>query len=189
MPRRERLNILVEGPTDQRFVERVLSPFLRTQYFPITIAQYATTPPGVIDDLIGSFRRQSEAYILMADNDHYSCIVRRVADLIRKYPSAEPTRVQIIVQEIEGWYLAGVGLSACAKLHLDHHRLSRGTDELVKEDVGTVRKPTCTMNVGELLVAACGTYDWKLARRRNASLDRFARTFMPWVTARTRVAL
>jgi hypothetical protein len=180
MPRFQRLNVLVEGPRDERFARCVLSRVFRPRY-QLAVSEYAGALKSVIDGLIRGFREQGEEYILLADLDNEPCIVRKVDQIVQRFPSAEPRRIQVVVREIEGWYLAGLSKSACAELHLLHHRIKQGTDRLVKEDVQGLLESSCDMNVGELLVRACDHHDWNTACRRNVSLARFSRTFLPWL--------
>lgn len=184
MPTRERLNFFVEGPSDQRFVERILVRLFRNRYVHVNISQYAGTAPSTIDRAMRTVRMRSEDYILLADIDSHPTVASKVAALRRTYPSLDPSSVHVVVQEIESWYLAGVGRTQCKTLGLRHHLIARGTDRLVKEEIQKMMRPSCRLNPSQLLVAVCDCYNWNLALERNASLDSFARTFLPWLPKR-----
>lgn len=171
----------VEGPSDARFFDRIVKPNLRKVYAPISVVEYAHLPDRIVNGFIRTLNSSGEGYVLLCDVDDYACVPSRLDSITGRHPELPRNKVQVVVREIEGWYLAGVSRQHCHRLKLRASKLSKGTNELTKENLSSFREQDSPLSVIELMTSICGCFQIALARQRNRSFNRFCSRFLPGV--------
>ena len=125
------LFILVEGSDDERLIRHIYQTSLRDRYQWIKFYQYSQRKPKQIRAFIRSIRSLNADYLFFSDIDLEPCITSKKEKLAKKYQGLNPQRTQIVVIEIESWYMAGIDYSSSEKLNLS--KLPDQTNKLTKE--------------------------------------------------------
>ena len=124
------LIIWVEGLDDQRFFDAVAKPILQQRYGWIAVRPYAQLEHSLVDKFLRSAIGGGIDYIFVSDCDTAPCVTSRKAALCRKFLSLDPSKVVIVVREIECWYLAGLDDNSRRAMKIPS---VRNTDLLTKE--------------------------------------------------------
>ncbi|MCP4356959.1 MAG: hypothetical protein GY796_02945 [Chloroflexi bacterium] len=74
-------------------------------------------------------------YMLLHDMDGSPCITQRKEKVHQKSNTCEEDNIQIVVQEIESWYIAGLDENSCALLKLSPVKT---TNTLTKEQFNQI---------------------------------------------------
>lgn len=154
--------IFVEGPDDERYVARVISPLLcNTQ-----IVRYASMPNSKVNNFLQTISQTPTwDYIFLGDADGKS-IEERKRHLLSKYTKLSPEKTFIVQFEIESWYYAGATEEDCKKLKLKNFVFA--TDNLTKELlISKMLRPTEKKYILECLL---DVYSLPYAITRNTSL-------------------
>lgn len=101
------LYLWVEGPDDQRFIERIMCPLFERVYEGTHVVPYATQPKKKVDAFLSSIDAMKADYIFFGDCDS-SCVSATKQHLVRVYCRLDRERIVVVVKEIESWYLAGL---------------------------------------------------------------------------------
>ena len=156
------LYIFVEGPDDERYVNRVISPLVGE----CEVVKYATLTQGKINNFIRSINcMPSRDYLFLGDADGKN-ISDKKADLLHKYVSLDANKTYIVEYEIESWYYAGLSETDARKLKMKHYVLQ--TDTLTKEQFYAKM-----LNISEkryIMDSILDSYLFPLAVTRNRSL-------------------
>lgn len=120
--------IFVEGPDDERYIKRILSPLIGE----CNIVEYSTLTQKKINQFIQSVDCMASCdYIFLGDADGKTIEERKLC-LLEKYQSLSPEKTFVVQYEIESWYYAGVTEAEAKKMKLKHFVLK--TDMLTKEN-------------------------------------------------------
>ena len=127
----KRIDVLLEGPSDERFFDAVIRPMLQGQYDYVQTWQYAGEKQERIKNYLRSIRAMKADYFFLKDINTSPCISAKKKVIEQDYNKlTDPANVLIVVLEIESWYLAGLDDKNCEGLGLSN--LSH-TDDITKE--------------------------------------------------------
>ena len=110
------LFIWVEGPDDRRFFEGVVQKHLVSRYDWIKIIQYAQQTNNWIEKFLRSIKSMGVDYIFASDFDSANSVEARLQVLLNSYQGCDRDCIQLVIEEIESWYLAGLSEDSCQKL-------------------------------------------------------------------------
>ncbi len=126
-----KLFVWVEGGSDARFFEAVLKPLLEKKYNRVEVRTYATIKKIKVINLLKGIRAAGLDYILVADIDREPSVAAKKAFIKERFRNVDEERIQIVIQEIESWYLAGLDAVSSSLLGLPNFET---TDLITKED-------------------------------------------------------
>jgi len=168
--------VWVEGPDDQRFVETILLPAMQEQYDFVEIVPYAGMTKDKAIKWLESIRAmENTEYVFLADRDRSPCVSQKKADLTRKIKSLQANRISVVVEEIEGWYLAG--LTALGRASLEIPEIAN-TDNVNKEAFDLHRAEEFDSRV-DWMIEMLRFYSLEEGTARNSSLRYFTEKFLP----------
>lgn len=159
------LYIFVEGPDDERFFQHVFLPTLYQKGYTIFIIKYAQKKNVLVKKYIKKIEsKPNQDYIFVADLDSHKfpCITSCKLDRVNGY-DADDTKVIVVKEEIESWYLAGTT------------KYSSGisnTDSLTKEMFEEMI-PDEFADSNDFMIEILKEYDLKTASAKNSSLNYF----------------
>jgi len=162
---------LVEGFTDQLFLQHVILPALAGKYDHIEQPRtYQGDRPTDRRGLFRSWSRRGNSYVL-ADRNPSPCISAAKERLRRGFDNAHVEHCTIIVvPEIEAWYAAGIGSQFCQQHNIT---IPTDTSHLDKNAFAKLlQKANLSLDL-DFRMEILKQYDLMLARTRNASLDYF----------------
>jgi len=107
------LFIWVEGSDDKRFFESIIPRQLAARYDFVRIIQYAAQTPDWVEKFLRSIKGMGADYIFTADFDSANSIEERLQAVLNAYQSCEKRQIQLVIEEIESWYLAGLSEERC----------------------------------------------------------------------------
>lgn len=176
----KQLYIFVEGTDDERFVEKVIKPYLLKHYAYIKIIPYATLTKIKIEKQIRTCKQQSSSdYIFICDLDTIGnqslCVTlkkQKVQNDYGKYIELE--KIAVVKEEIESWYLAGITPENMVKFKI---KAFEETESINKEDFEKMI-PKNFISKTEFMVEILKTYSIDKATDYNASLSYFKRKFI-----------
>ena len=131
MPRH--LWVLLEGPDDQRFFDKLLRPEFLKKYDKITPYLYAQRSKKEIERTIKSIKDLGSEYIIFSDFDCSSCITESKKNLQIRIQAADVAKVAVVKTEIESWYLAGLDQSGTRKLGVPFYTNTEDTSKKIFE--------------------------------------------------------
>jgi len=112
----KKLLILVEGPSDSRFFDKVVKPEFEREYDKVRIVKYSEMRKELVIELIDEFKANDDHYICVGDVDKAPCISAKKQEMREgKFEDVPDDRIVIVVKEIEGWYLAGLNDDSCKR--------------------------------------------------------------------------
>ena len=162
--------IYIEGDHDEIFVNFILSEYARKNFsielHPIPYAQKTTKN---ISKSIKSKFRHNYIFLSDLDSDYHPCITSMKEERNDKYDGLDYSKIIIVKEEIESWYLAGVDNS------LDIFKkweIPDSTDEIKKEDFDKIYK-TSFDSKKNCLIEIAKHYNFNLAINRNTSFKYF----------------
>jgi len=103
-----RLCLLVEGPDDKRFVERVMIPAVGPHYDFVQMYEYSQKKADKVNAFLQSIRAMGADYFLLCDLNAYQCFPKKKQALMESFRNLDARQTHIAVKEIESWYLAGL---------------------------------------------------------------------------------
>lgn len=122
--------IWVEGDDDERLFEEIIKPRLQKKYNSVKVVCYAKTNKKKVRSFLNSIRARNNEYIYIADINRAPCITFKKQKIQNKLRNIDEDRIAVVVKEIEGWYLAGLGKTESKKLRI---RAPSTTDNITKE--------------------------------------------------------
>lgn len=130
-----RLFILIEGPDDGRFFDRIIKPVFQTKYNHVDLWEHAEKSPKSTRQFIDSINSMScgnfvADYIFVTDINAAPCITYRKQAKQDKFNNIDKDKIIVVIKEIESWYLAGLD-DVCSRKCGIHH--CRTTDTITKE--------------------------------------------------------
>jgi hypothetical protein len=161
------LFILVEGPDDKRFFEKIVRPLLQEPYTHVRLWMYSREKIERRRNLIKSIKAMAGDYIYVADINTAECVPSRKEKIMQKI-GIEEEKVIVVVREIEGWYLAGVRVEHSKKLGISE---IRDTDNITKEDFNRLI-PTKDSRI-VFMERILRDYDVDTGKEKNKSLKYF----------------
>lgn len=174
------LYVLLEGPDDERFFDRVVAPLFATRGYETKVWKYACEKRLRTMNLIRVLRKAGFPYVFVRDIDSTPYARRRVQETLDSFGHAmEAEMIVIVIAEIESWYLAGVRGEEAITLGIPP--LPARTERITKEAFNALI-PRGVSRI-EFMEAALDGFDIGLAKRRNRSFQ----YFMDWFVEGGRV--
>lgn len=132
----KKLLFFVEGVTDKIYFENVIEPRLYAEHpnvDEISYFQYSEKPNHYVESRVRAIRRSSEAiFIFVSDLQPRENSESKKKNLMDQYSELEKSKIQIVIQEIESWYLAGLAKRQCENLNVPY---CDDTEELSKKEI------------------------------------------------------
>lgn len=165
----KRLFILVEGEDDERFFERVLKRQLEARYDSVSVWKYAEQKPEKIRRLLASIEAMGAEYVYWADLHGAPCVTARKEKSQAESRFLAKDRILVVAQEIESWYVSGLGAEDARRLGISHCRV---TDGVTKQQFDGWIPKRFDSRV-DFMLETLKRFDVKMAIRRNASFRYF----------------
>jgi hypothetical protein len=164
----------VEGPDDEQFFQRVVQSRLEQAYQAVQILTCAHLTPRKINQMVNSFKAMGADYVFVSDNDRAPCITARKQKIKAKWPHVDSSNVIVVVEEIEGWYLAGLSQAASIALKFQH---PGSTDRLTKEAFRLLQPKQFAFRLSFML-ELLKHFSVETAQQNNKSFAYFARKYL-----------
>lgn len=165
-----KLFVYVEGHYDKMFVEKILSDFFLKEKSTILITiPYSQKGKKIINHDIKT--KSKHDYLLLADLDSDECprITNKKEKMMQDYSTLDPSKIIIVKEEIESWFLAGLDPSLEVFKNID---VPSNTDSITKEEFNELLEKN-SLDKNNFLLRVCDEYDFNLAIQRNSSLNYF----------------
>ena len=131
----KQLWILVEGNDDERLVEKIKYVFEKKYEF-VQIWKYAQEPHKKTRGFLNSINSMRSDYFFLRDINQSPCIAARKEQVGDRYGSIiNLTKVIIVIQEIESWYLSGLDNKSCEEFGMESFDR---TDGITKEQFNEI---------------------------------------------------
>jgi hypothetical protein len=172
----KQLFIFVEGPDDERFVNKIVLPHLQTKYSFIKLIKYASMTKNAVEALIKTCKQKvSYDYLFMCDMDARGdtsyCITSRKSKAQNKYGQLlETSKIVVVKEEIESWYLAGITTEQAARLKI---KRVEDTSVTTKEEFENMI-PKNFISPNDFMVEILKNYSLEQGMAANGSLNYFA---------------
>lgn len=124
------LYIWVEGPTDSRFFNSVLKPLFSKKHQNVEIIEHAMKKKQYVKKFLKSIDSMNDEYIFVQDFDSKQCITSVKENLTSKYPNLNENKLEIVKDEIESWYAAGLTAEDSKYLKINYQN---NTETITKE--------------------------------------------------------
>jgi hypothetical protein len=167
------LFIWVEGTDDLLFFEKVLRPIFELRYDWVKVLTYARERAGKINAFLRSVKAMQADYIFVTDQHPFSCVTQRKARIIETYQACDDGCLQVVVQEIESWYLSGVTETTQQSLKLPQFK---NTDDLTKEQFNQLIPGNLVSRL-DIMSRLLDDFSLPLAMQRNRSFAYFAHKY------------
>ena len=164
----KRIFLWVEGSDDERFIYAVVKPILEKKYNDVKIVPYAQESKKKINNFLKSIRSMRSDYIFFTDNDS-PCVTASKQKSMNKYCQLEEERIQVVVKEIESWYLAGLDEESSKRLGLQFFRI---TDKINKEKFNNYIPKTFDSRI-DFMLEVIKLFIVKVAMDKNGSFRYF----------------
>lgn len=168
------LFIICEGDDDQRFFEEIVEPQLPYAEHEVDYFQYGESPHEDVCNFIHSIRGMQENgidadYLFFRDFDRAPCKESRFDEIDRKYNElVSRDRTFLVVQMIEGWYVAGLENQHSVPMLND---VPPQTDDFIKQDFENLSNEDADHI--DVLQEILKYFDIDRARYKNQSFEYF----------------
>ncbi len=161
--------ILVEGNDDERLIREKIEPKLMRKYDHINIVQWANRRKDYLKKYITSIISMGADYIFLRDSDLSPCISERKEGTKNTYNFLKESKICIVVQEIEGWYLAGLNEIASEKIKIANYK---NTTKITKEKFEKIIPTTFSSKI-DFMIEILKYFSIETAKNKNASFKYF----------------
>lgn len=175
------LYLFVEGMDDIRFFESVIVPSFEKTYDTVHLISYAGMRSEKLSNYIQAIRNLGDEYLLIADLDAYDNSGAKKSAVLHTLPDADPERLMIVVQEIEGWYLAGISDEDCQRLLIPE---LKETNALVKEQFNNLIPEKFDSRI-DFLIELLSVYQPGIAVGKNKSFRYFFQKYLSETESKT----
>lgn len=162
--------IYIEGDHDEIFVNFILYEYVWKNFgIDLHPIPYAQKTPKLVNKSIKSKYRYEYLFLSDLDSETHPCITSMKKERFKKYDALDCSKIIIVKEEIESWYLAGVD-NDIGKFK--DWEIPIRTDGIKKEDFDDIyissfdSKKDCLKEIAKY-------YDFDLAIERNASFKYF----------------
>lgn len=163
------MDVLLEGPSDERFFDAVIRPMLQEQYDYVQTWKYAGEKQERIKNYLKSIHAMKADYFFLKDINISPCITAKKGAIQKDYDKLiDPANVIIVVREIESWYLAGLDDKNCKSLGLS--KFSQ-TDDVTKEQFEKLI-PEKSIRI-DLMIEILKRFSTETAKSKNKSFSYF----------------
>jgi hypothetical protein len=176
MPTNNVIYIFYEGKFDKTLLEGKIKKEFERRRKTIHLQPYSEKRPEEVNNIIKSFNALNDGstYILLADNDRILESDTRIKELIKKFPDVDSTKIALVIQIIEGWYLAGLSLNNAAELNIDIEKYnSKNSSEIKKFEFLSLQPANEYVNDSAFYSAVARKFNFATGIQRNDSLNTF----------------
>lgn len=171
------LFILVEGDDDERFFKGVIEPALTGKYDDVKLYKYSQAKQDRIKNFIRSISDMQADYIVVTDIDHNPCITAKKEKLLAgKFSGIDRSHIQLVIREIEGWYLAGLNEKSRKDVGIKT-KTAPVTDDLTKEAFNRLKPQRFSSRI-DFMAEVLKRFDIPTARGNNRSFDYFCKKYL-----------
>lgn len=166
--------IFVEGFDDKLFFEKLRKKLCLPEN--TLFYEYACKKNDNIRAYLRSLDTIPNAsYLFTADLDIHGDTVETAIEAISNKFGASPEKIQIVVKEVEGWYLAGLEGYRLGEKSLKHNG---STDQIDKEAFNYIIEPVLKSSISrtDILIRILNQYSIDAARNNNTSFKHFHTT-------------
>ena len=110
------LYIWVEGFDDEIFFQKVLCPLLEERYDYTRTIKYSGENLTWQNKFLNSIDTMKANYVFTADIDKAKCISTKKNSIKSRVTNIDESKIIVVIQEIESWYLAGLDDDSCKSL-------------------------------------------------------------------------
>lgn len=160
-----RLFIWVEGEDDARFFEKVMEPKLQKKYNFVETRRYAAMKKEKIDNFLKSIKAMGAEYIFAVDINNSPCVTAKKQEIQNKLRNIDGDRIIVVIKEIEGWYLAGLGNTEAEKFKI---RTFSETDTTTKEQFNALIPKTFDSRI-DFMLEILRIFSVETAKQKNRS--------------------
>ena len=170
-----RLYICVEGRDDELFFGRVVKPQLSGAYDDVLFFRYAEKSTKKCTSFLNSVRNIAGADVIwVCDNDRAPCVTVRREKVKERLQVKFDINIVVVVTEIEGWFLAGIGEQSSRDLRTDD---LPNTDRVTKDTFLDMRPPGIRTN-REFMLAILDDFSVETAQVKNRSFRYFCQKYI-----------
>jgi len=167
------LFIWVEGRDDERFFDGTVRTTFENKYDSVVVRQYAQMTRKEVGRYLRSIKWMCSAdCVFVGDINAEPCVTAKKERLRQRY-GVESDSVIVVIREIEGWYMAGVGDEASAELGVP---VLKNTDTLTKEDFNQLMPERFNSRI-DFMVETLKHFCTGMAKRKNGSFRYFAERY------------
>lgn len=163
------LYIWVEGRDDNLFINEIVKPLFAQAYDWVEIIEYAAKRKRYVTQFIKSIKDMKAVYIFMTDMDASPCISQRKQRLQKTFKNIDADKTIVVIQEIEGWYLAGLDEDSSKALGLP---LLKHTNDISKEDFNQLIAKKSTSRI-DFMLEILKRFSSEVAKQKNHSFKYF----------------
>jgi len=163
--------IFVEGYYDYVFLENILIPFLmESKQINVIPIPYQQKNKNKINKKIKASSFQDYFFLTDLDSQVYPCISSRKEKRLHEYDNLDFSKIIIVKEEIESWYLAGIDTSLTQFNKWD---IPQSTDDITKEDFDGMLEENLIDSKIDFIKELSKNYNFDLAVKRNNSFKYF----------------
>ena len=102
---------------------RVVKPVLAPNFNQIIILKYANESLKWIARWLKTIDGMGNEYFFVRNIDNKACVTTQKQWVLSKYRSVDQWHIQIVIQEIENWYLAGLSEKKRKQLRISRSQI------------------------------------------------------------------
>lgn len=172
--RQHRVFLWVEGQDDVLFAKRILKPIFKGYFQRVEIRQYAQIKAKKLQQLILAIREIGDTNIVFADFDNHPCITSKKNYVNYRFRYVPYSFMFIVIQEIEGWFLAGLSVRESRKVGV---RSLPTTNHITKEHFIELKPKTGTRL--KFMHNILNHYNIQVAQKKNKSFHYLLQKYPP----------
>ena len=165
MPYR-RLFVLVEGPDDVRFFDKIIKPKLQKKYNLVEIRPYSTWKKEKIDNFLRGIKAMNACYIYVTDINTARCVTTKKQEIEGKLKTIDRDRIAVVIKEIESWYLAGLSNAEVEKFKIPTFSV---TDNITKEQFDSLVPKKFKNSRIDFMSEILKCFSTEIAKQKNKS--------------------
>jgi hypothetical protein len=158
-----------------RFFEQVIKPRFQEKYDWVEVRAYANQTAEYLTKFIKSINAMKADYIFAADINSAPCVTARKEKPHKIFKNLDIDKTLIVIQEIEGWYLAGLDDLSCQKLGPPAFGT---TNSLTKEQFDSLMPKKFTSRI-DFIAEILKQFSASIATHKNQSFGYFIKKYQP----------
>ncbi|MBE2200569.1 MAG: hypothetical protein IAE79_18290 [Anaerolinea sp.] len=134
-----------------------------------------------VDRYLRSIAAMGADFLFVTDLDKFPCVTERLQTIEQRYPRCARAKTQVVVREIESWYLAGIGDEDGQRLRLPS---LPSTDSVTKGQFNEII-PAQYRSRRDFMSELLQRFSLQTAVHKNRSFAYFAKKYglLDWRTA------
>ncbi|TKJ41526.1 hypothetical protein CEE37_02895 [candidate division LCP-89 bacterium B3_LCP] len=165
--------VWVEGNDDARLFKERIKPIFDQRYSRVRIRTYRHLNKKLMCKLISVANEENADYFLVADINSAPCPSAKKSEVRKVYSDLEDENIIVVIREIEGWYLAGLGNDSCRSLGIETFN---NTDQIGKGKFKELM-PTKYDSRVDYMSEILKHWNIRVALKKNSSFSYFAKKY------------